>query len=251
MKNGRKIFAIIMAGGKGTRIGATDKPKGMFEVVGKPLIEWAIRPLEQLKAEGLLDRIIVIVGFQGDKIIDYLGDRAEFVWQKEQLGTAHAVRQAENLIALQDGLTIITNGDHPLYSVETYRNLIERSQETKATVNFSVALDPIRFDDYGRVIRGEDGKIEKVVELKDASEQQKKISERNINLYAVDNKWLFGALKKVNMNPVKKEYYLTDIIEIAVDQRVEVVSTEIKNLDEAQGVNTLEDLELVEKTLKN
>lgn len=249
MKNGKKIFAIVMAGGKGTRIGATDKPKGMFEVSGRPLIHWAIEPLEQLKNDGVIDRIITVVGFQGDKIVDYLGQRSEFVWQDQQLGTAHAVRQAENLIAGEDALTIITNGDHPLYTKETYVSALDNSFSNEAVVNFSVANDPERFDDYGRVIRGEDGEILKVVELKNASDEQRKIPERNINLYVIDNKWLFGALGRINMNPLKQEYYLTDIIEVASEEGAKIITTQIENLDEAQGINTPEDLQMVEKIL--
>ncbi|OPZ22572.1 MAG: Bifunctional protein GlmU [bacterium ADurb.BinA186] len=249
MKNGKKIFAIIMAGGKGTRIGAIDKPKGMFEVAGRPLIDWAISPLEELKREGVVDRIITIVGFQGDKIVDYLGERSEFVWQDQQLGTAHAVRQAENLIALEDGLTIITNGDHPLYSKQTYLSALENSLSNDATVNFSVANDPERFNDYGRVIRDGSGKILRVVELKSATKEQEAIPERNINLYVIDNKWLFGALSRINMNPIKQEYYLTDIIEVASEEGAKIISTQIKDLEEAQGINTPEDLQMVEKVL--
>ncbi len=249
MLNNKKVFAIIMAGGKGTRIGATDKPKAMFEVAGKPIIEWAIRPLEKLKQDGVVDRIIVVVGFFGEYIVDYLGERAEFVWQKEQLGTGHAAKQAENLISTEDGLTIITNGDHPLYRSSTYLNGLEEAAKSGATLTLGIVKDPVRFNDYGRVIRGQDGKVSRVVELKNATEEQKRIEERNPNLYVADNKWLFEALKKVKMNHLKKEYYLTDIIEIAVEEGREVATVEIGDMNEALGINTPEDLKEAETLL--
>ena len=121
MFSNKKVFAVIMAGGRGTRIGATDKPKVMFEVLGKPIISYAIDPLSKLKNDGIVDRIITVVGFLGNQIVDYLGDKSEYVWQEEQLGTAHAVHQAEKLIGNERGITLITNGDHALYSVETYQ----------------------------------------------------------------------------------------------------------------------------------
>lgn len=243
MLNGKKVFVIIMAGGKGTRIGATDKPKAMFEVAGEPIIEWAIRPFEELKNAGIVDRIIIVVGFCGEKIIDYLGERAEYVWQKEQLGTGHAAKQAENLIAEEDGLTIITNGDHPLYTSTTYEYALEETINHNATLGFGVVRHPVRFNDYGRVIRDENEKVSCVVELKNATEEQKLIEERNPNLYVADNNWLFKALDKIKMNPLKKEYYLTDIIEIAVDEGREITTFEIKDINEALGINTSEDLE--------
>ena len=106
MINNKKVFAIIMAAGKGTRIGAVDKPKVMFEVAGKPIIGWAIEPFQKLKKDGLIDRVITIVGFHGNQVIDYLGEKSEFVWQKEQLGTGHAVKQAEELLLMATTLYI-------------------------------------------------------------------------------------------------------------------------------------------------
>ena len=249
MLNNKKVFAIIMSGGKGTRIGATDRPKVMFEVAGKPIIEWAIHPFEELKKQGIIDRLIVIVGFHGEQIIDYLGDRAEFVWQKEQLGTAHAVRQAENQIAGEEGITLISNGDHVLYSADTFKKILDETISKQATLGFATINSPDRFNSYGRVIKDENGNIKNIVELLNATKEQKKIPCRNPNLYAVDNVWLFEALKKVQLNPVRKEFYLTDIIEIAVKEDKKIITVKIDNIDEVIGINTPEDKEEAEKIL--
>jgi len=251
MLNNNKVFAVVMAGGKGTRIGAIDEPKVMFDIAGLPMIEWAIRPFEKLKKQGIIDRLIVVVGFHGEQIIDYLGDRAEFVWQKEQLGTAHAVRQAENQIAGEEGVTLISNGDHTLYRTETFKKVLDETISKQATLGFAVVNSPDRFDSYGRVIKDEKGNVKNIVELLSATEEQKKIPCKNPNLYAVDNLWLFKALKNVQLNPIKKEYYLTDIIEIAVSEGKKIVTVEIDDINEVIGINTSKDKTEAEKILKS
>jgi len=250
MISSKKVFAIIMGAGKGTRIGAVDRPKVMFEVAGKPIIGWAIEPFWQLKKEGLIDRIITVIGFHGNQIIDYLGEKSEYVWQKEQLGTGHAVKQAENLIADEDGLTLITNGDHALYTKETYRKIIQRVAEKSLTLGFGVVKSQTRFSSYGRVIRDKEGKVAGIIEVPEATEEQKKISERNPNLFVADNKWLFGVLPKIKASSVKGEYYIVDIVKFAIDEGKPVEAIEIENEDEALGINTHEDREETEKILK-
>jgi len=246
----KKVFAVIMAAGKGTRIGAQDKPKVMFEVAGKPIINFALKPFIELKEIGLVDRIITVIGFLGNQVIDYLGDKTEYVWQKEQLGTAHAVRQAEALIAGEDGLTIISNGDHALYSADTFKKLIETASQTGATLTFATVKSSDRFASYGRIIRNASGKVEAVVEVPEASEEQLAIEERSPSIFVVDNKWLFETLPTIKMSPVKKEYYVNAIVEIAIEQGKKVETVEIMNLDEALGINTEEDLDEVERVLK-
>jgi bifunctional UDP-N-acetylglucosamine pyrophosphorylase/glucosamine-1-phosphate N-acetyltransferase len=249
MINNKKVFAIIMAGGKGTRIGATDKPKVMFEVAGKPIIGWAIEPFLSLKKSGIIDRIITIVGFCGDKVIDYLADKSEFVWQREQLGTAHAVRMAENLIMSEDGITLIVNGDHPLYSKETFSKLLDKFTQDDLTLAFAVVKSKTRFNDYGRVVRGDSGLVSRVVEVPEATPEQLEIDEKSINLYAVDNKWLFEALPKIRQSEIKKEYYIVDIVKMAIDEGKKVEAVEVEHEDEALGINTLVDRDEVEQIL--
>lgn len=250
MIENKKIFAIIMAAGKGTRIGATDKPKVMFEVGSKPIIEWAIRPLEELKNQNIVDRIVTVVGFLGDQVVDYLLKRTEFVWQKEQLGTGHAVMQTESMLSDESGFTLIVNGDHALYSAKTYKKMIDTAIHDNLTLGFAVVNTPNRFSSYGRVIRDDSGKVIKVVEEPDATEEEKTIAERSINLYIVDNKWLFETLKKIGNQNVKHEYYINEIVMLAATQGVKLEAIEIENEDEALGINTLEDRAEVEKILE-
>ncbi|MDH4358838.1 MAG: sugar phosphate nucleotidyltransferase [Candidatus Berkelbacteria bacterium] len=250
MINGKKAFAIIMAAGKGTRIGAVDKPKVMFEVAGKPIIGWAIEPFVKLKKEGLFDRVITVVGFHGNQVIDYLGEKSEYVWQKEQLGTGHAVIQAENLIGNEEGITLIVNGDHALYTAGTFRKMIETASKNNLTLGFAVVITPNRFGSYGRIIRDKNGKVLAVVEVPEASEEQLKIAERSPSVFVADNKWLFSALPRIPLSPVKKEYYVNTIVELAIKDGKKVETVEIENEDEALGINTHEDREEVESILK-
>jgi bifunctional UDP-N-acetylglucosamine pyrophosphorylase/glucosamine-1-phosphate N-acetyltransferase len=251
MINNKKVFAIIMAAGKGTRIGATDKPKVMFEVAGKPIIGWAIGPFVDLKNRGIIDRIITIVGFHGDQVIDYLGDKSEFAWQKDQLGTGHAVQQAEDFIGMEDGYTLIVNGDHPLYSAKTFEKMLNEAAEKDLTLGFATVISAHRFDDYGRVIRNENGQAYAVVELQDATDEQKKIEERSINLYVVDNKWLFNSLKHIKPFGPKNEYYITAIVEMAAEEGKNLDAIIIDDQDEALGINTLDDRDEAEKILSS
>lgn len=249
MINDKSVFAVIMAGGKGTRIGATDKPKVMFELNGKPIISYAIDPFLKLKSEKVLDRIITVVGFLGNQIVDYLGDKSEFVWQKEQLGTAHAVRCAEELIGGENGITIITNGDHALYSVDTYRKMLDQFFSQGLTLGFAVVKTADRFDNYGRVIRGNDGAVVRIAEPPEITEEESAIEERSTNIYVVDNKWLFDALSRVEKSPVKNEYYINSIVKMAIDESKKVEAIEIGDVLEATGINTQEDRVETEKIL--
>ena len=250
MIGGKKVFAIVMAAGKGTRIGATDKPKVMLEVAGAPIIDWALRPFEELKKKGILDRLITVVGFHGNQVIDYLGPRSEFVWQKEQLGTAHAVSQAERLLGGEKGLTLIVNGDHPLYTSATFLKMLETATRENLDLGFATVVSENRFSSYGRVVRDDRGKILEVVEVPEATEEEKKISERSINLYIVDNSWLFQSLPKIKMSAVKKEYYIVDIVSLAIKQGRRVEAIEIDDEDEALGINTPEERIEAEKILQ-
>lgn len=250
MVNNKRIFVVLMAAGKGTRIGATDKPKVMFEVAGKPIIHWSLAPFLKLKEKGLIDRIVTVVGFLGNQVIDYLGDKSEYVWQKDQLGTAHAVRQAEALLQDEEGLTLITNGDHALYTPETFEKMINHAAESDATLTFASVKSHERFSSYGRILRDEDGKVMSVVEVPEATEQQLEIEERSPSVFVVDNKWLFNALPKIPMSPVKKEYYVNTIVEMAIHEGKKVETVEVDNIDEALGINTIEDKEEVERILK-
>lgn len=241
-----------MAGGKGTRLNSTDKPKVMFEIEGKPMIDYALAPLLELKHNGMLDEIIVVVGFLGQMVADHLkGYGIKLVWQDEQLGTAHAVMQAREHLENKQGTTLVINGDHPLYDAQTLEDVMKFREQNNLTVGFGVVDNPTEFDDYGRVIRDEDGKIIEIREKLDCSAEELKITERNPNLYAIDNAWLWQAIDKIKTDNAKGEFYLTDIIKVALDDGEKIETAQMRNSDGAYGVNTKEDLSTVTNILKS
>jgi bifunctional N-acetylglucosamine-1-phosphate-uridyltransferase/glucosamine-1-phosphate-acetyltransferase GlmU-like protein len=138
-----------------------------------------------------------------------------------------------------------------LYSEATYRKAIEEVANNGLTLGFGVVKSTARFSSYGRVTRDEDGKVKAVVEVPEATEEELKISERSINLFVVDNKWLFKILPKIKQSAVKGEYYIVDIVKFAIDEGQKVETIEIENEDEALGINTPEDREETEKILRS
>lgn len=239
-----------MAGGKGTRLNSTDKPKVMFEIDGKPMIDYALDPLLDLKDKGMLDEIVVVVGFLGKMVKDHLQALdVKIAWQKEQLGTAHAVMQARKILEHEKGTTLIINGDHPLYDPGTLDDVMTFREDNNLTVAFGVVNSPTEFDDYGRVIRDEKGAILTIKEKLDCTPGELKIQERNPNLYAIDNAWLWRAIDRIQTDNAKGEFYLTDIIKVALNDGEKVETTQMLDQNGAYGVNTEEDLKAVTKIL--
>lgn len=225
------IFAVILAAGQGTRM-KSKLYKVLHPVCGKPMVEHVVENIQTLN----VNRIVTVVGHGADKVKDQLGDKSEYVLQEEQLGTAHAVIQAEAILGSLEGTTLVVCGDTPLIRPETMKALFEhhQNQKAKATILTAVADNPTG---YGRVIRGTNGQVEQIVEQKDASPEQQLVNEINTGTYCFDNKALFEALKLVKNENAQGEYYLPDVIEI-LQQQGEIVSAyTCSNFDETLGVN--------------
>lgn len=225
------IFAIVLAAGQGTRM-KSKLYKVLHPVCGKPMVEHVVDNIHTLDAK----KIVTVVGHGAEMVREQLGEKSEYVLQAEQLGTAHAVLQAESLLAEEEGTTLVVCGDTPLILPETMKALYEYhvGQRAKATILTAIAQNPTG---YGRIIRDNEGNVASIVEQKDASEEQKKVTEINTGTYCFDNKALFEALKLINNDNVQGEYYLTDIIEI-LQKRGEIVAAYVcDNFDETLGVN--------------
>ena len=235
MKN---LHAIILAGGKGTRM-KSDLPKCAYPFCGKPMISYII---ESCKQANIKD-IIVVVGYKSEELIKCLPSDVRYVKQEEQLGTGHATLCAAPLLKDEDGLTLIFPGDMPMIDKETIENLIERhiKDNNVLTDVTSIYEDPKA---YGRIVR-KNGQIEKIVEFKDCNEEQKEIKEINIALYCIDNKILFDNLDKIKNNNNANEYYLTDLVEIlAKDYRVDAyIAPDDYRLVGINDVDTLKQVE--------
>ena len=225
------IFAIVLAAGQGTRM-KSKLYKVLHPVCGKPMVEHVINHIETLD----VNRIVTVVGHGADKVQEQLGDKSEYVLQAEQLGTAHAVQQAEGILGDLEGITLVVCGDTPLIRPETMKALVDfhREQNAKATILTAIAEDPTG---YGRIIRNEGGQVAQIVEHKDATPEQHSVKEINTGTYCFDNKLLFEALKLVNNNNAQGEYYLPDVIEILQKQE-EIVSAYVtKDFNETLGIN--------------
>ena len=240
----KKRYAIILAAGQGTRM-KSKLYKVLHPVLGKPMVQHV---LEQVKAVGL-EEVVTVVGFGSDKVKEHLGDHTKFVLQEEQLGTGHAVMQAEELMKNKKGTTIVVCGDTPLITQETFAKLFEHheNEESKATILTVKAPNPTG---YGRVIRNEQNEVERIVEHKDASPDELLVDEINTGTYCFDNEALFDALQSVSNNNSQGEYYLTDVIEILKGKSAKVTAYQIDNFEETLGVNDRVALAQAEKTMK-
>jgi len=237
-------FAVVLAAGQGTRM-KSKLYKVLHPVCGKPMVQHIVDRLKQV----LIDEIVVIVGHGADQVKNQLGDRVFYAHQEKQLGTAHAVMMSTDLLSEKQGTTLVVTGDTPLIRSETLEQLMNHHIETgsSATVLTTVLEDA---SGYGRIVRQADGSVAKIVEHKDASEEERKIREINTGIFCFDNQKLFQALKMVNNNNVQGEYYLTDVIEILKNNK-EIVSAYLtEDAEEGIGVNDRVQLSRVEQIMR-
>jgi len=242
--NKQDIYAVVLAGGKGTRLNCVDQPKVLLEVGGKPMIRYVISEVKKVTKN-----IVVITGFCVQKIEEELKDEGvEFAHQAQQLGTAHAAVQASKLFKNRDGVILIINGDHPLLDAGTLRQMI-LAMQSGLTLAIASAIENNHIS-FGRVIRNKKGRVIGVVEAKDATPEQLKIKEKNIGFYVAQNKWLWSALKRIEKSKVTGEYYITDLVDIAIKDGEPVEAVRIKNLNAIKGVNTPDELKEVEEIIQ-
>lgn len=230
---------VILAAGKGTRM-KSSKPKVMQEFVGQPFLQRVINTAKELDP----NKIIPIVGYKADEIKNYFSNQQlDFVIQKEQLGTGHAVMQAINEITSQ--LTLILYGDVPLINHKLLLRLIDASKKTGIGL---VTFDKTNPTGFGRIVRDDNKqKIIKIVEEKDCDYEQKKINEINTGIMCVQSDHLKKWLAQLDNNNAQKEYYLTDIIEFANKDKVEVTGIKAETETSIQGINSMEELILLER----
>lgn len=239
------LYAIIMAGGKGTRIGATDKPKVMFKINSKPMLEYVVKTLKDIG----VDQPIVVVGFQGACIRDYFGAVCDYVEQPQQMGTGHAVMMAEPMLRGKPGITLILSGDHPYTRTESLNKLIQKVENGATVALLTGVMQLPAFDAFGRVLTDRRGHVIRVAEVKDATDKEKLCRRMGFGTYAVKNEWLWNALKRVPASPVTGEYYLTDIVRLAVEDNKKVAAVDISDAREAIGINTLDHLKEAEQAI--
>lgn len=239
------VAAIILAAGKGTRM-KSDKAKVIFELADKPLIRRVVETAVELNCE----RICVVVGHQKDTVIAALEGYPNLVFaeQAQQLGTGHAILIAEDNFEDYKGDIVILAGDVPLLKAETLRKLIATHQEKQAACTVLTAF----LEDagkYGRMIRDAQDKVVGIVEYKDATHEQRKIKEFNTGIWCFRSEALFDAIHKINNDNAQKEYYLTDTLEILVKQGQTVEAVVLRDLQQASGINSQQQLAELENAL--
>ncbi len=236
--------SVILAAGMGTRM-KSKMPKVLHKVCGKPLSKWVI---DASKAAGA-DKVCAVVGHKAETVKEVLGNVCEFALQAEQKGTGHAVMQAIDVIKNSKGEVVILNGDTPLITAKTINKAIEyhKNNGNQATVITAILDDATG---YGRIVRDNDGSVLKIVEQKDASEEEKKINEVNSGMYVFDAQSLVYALDKITPNNAQGEYYLTDTLEILLSAGKKIGGYAISDNDEIRGINDRVQLNEAEKIMQ-
>jgi bifunctional UDP-N-acetylglucosamine pyrophosphorylase/glucosamine-1-phosphate N-acetyltransferase/UDP-N-acetylglucosamine pyrophosphorylase len=241
-----KKVAVVLAAGKGTRM-KSDLPKVLVKICGRPMIEYV---LDALTAGGV-DRSIIVVGYQAALVESTLNGRPgiRFALQSEQLGTGHAVMSCRELLAEHDGPVLIVTGDAPLMRSESVAALFAEYDRRPAACILGTAYkdNPAGL---GRIVRNANGQFEAIVEHRDATADQLRITEVNMSYYVFDARELLGALDHIRPNNRQGEYYLTDAPGVLKSQGKEVRAVPVLKPFEALGINTLDELVIAEEELR-
>ncbi len=248
MKN--KIRIVILAAGKGKRM-QSDEPKALTIFKNKPFL---LHILDTIKKLDSTIKPIIVIGHKKERIKEVLGENYTYVEQHEQLGTGHAVASAKNYFVSPCEMVLVLSSDQPLISKETIENLIATHIEKKPTITMGTIIVPDYenwranlYTNFGRILRDANGKVKKLVEFKNTTDEEKKIKEVNPALYVFDTKWLYDNIDKIEIDPTRNEYKLTDLIHMAFSQNKKIEAVPVANIIEALQPNSKEDLEILEK----
>jgi bifunctional UDP-N-acetylglucosamine pyrophosphorylase/glucosamine-1-phosphate N-acetyltransferase len=237
--------ALVLAAGQGKRI-KSDLPKVLHKVCGKEMVKHVI---DSIRNSGI-DDVNVIIGKGAELVRERTADKkVSYSLQAEQLGTGHAVKCAEEFLRDKKGVVAIFAGDTPLIKQSTIETLFSDHIENNnaATILTSMVEDPTG---YGRIVRGENNQVLKIVEHKDCTEEELKINEMNTAIYCFDIELLVSSLGKINNNNNQGEYYLTDVIGI-LESEGEKIGAVVTEYEETIGVNSRVQLAEAEEILKN
>ena len=242
-----KPMAIVLAAGKGTRM-KSDLPKVLCRVLERPLVHYV---LDALRAAGV-GKIIVVVGYKADLVRAALQDYEdlEFVEQTEQLGTGHAVMVCRQQIKDFHGPVFIVAGDSPMLQAASLSKLVEHYHAANSVCMLGTLLHD-NPQGLGRIVRDAEGKFTGITEHKDCTEEQLAINEVNMSTYLIDCQHLLSGLQDINQQNSQSEYYITDVPGILIARGEDVRAEPVLQACEALSVNTVDQLQDVEKAMKN
>lgn len=247
-----KVQIIILAAGKSKRM-MSDEPKALTKLKGKPFLKHILETVHSLN---LQLHPVIVVGHKKERIFEELGEAHNYAHQAEQLGTGHAVMSAKNDLHKDHEVLLVLSTDQPHISKETLLNIIKTHLEKKPKITIATVVLP-DFEDwrvgvvnFGRIVRDQEGKVVKIVENKDASDEEKKITEVNPAIYAFDSNWLWQNIEKLKNENAQKEYYLTDLLHLARQQGESVEAIPASNILEALQPNTKEEVDILESLIQ-
>ncbi|GAA5505005.1 sugar phosphate nucleotidyltransferase [Novipirellula caenicola] len=240
--------AIVLAAGKGTRM-KSDLPKVLCPVVGRAMIHFV---LDALEAAGI-KRQIIVVGYEADAVKKELASRSgkiEFAYQDEQLGTGHAVQICRPALEKQTGPTIVVAGDSPLIQSTSLKKCLDHFRETQPALLLGT-LEKENPEGLGRIVRDAAGEFIGIIEHKDATEEQRKITEVNMSTYLFNTPDLLDALSKLSNDNAQGEYYLTDTAKLLREAGRPVEAIAVLKPCESLSINNPDELKLVDETMRS
>jgi len=242
---GRETLAVILAAGKGTRM-KSDLPKVLHTLLGKPLVSFVI---DACRGAGV-SRTMLVIGHMAELVKATLGSAIEYTIQTEQLGTGHALMTAaEQLGDDYKGDVLVLVGDAPFLSAEVIKALVDKHQQSQASATMMTAImDPPPA--YGRIVRDNEGRVLRIVEERDATPEEKKITEVNTSHYIFRSEDVFPLLKALSTDNDQGEYYLTDVIEMLAEKQASIETLTEDDPDMLKGINDRAQLVEAEAALK-
>ena len=223
-----KVAVVVLAAGQGTRM-RSDRAKVLHEICGVPMLGHVQRVAQALDPE----RLVVVVGREAEAVTQAFGESAEFVLQAERKGTGHAAMVCEESLADFEGDILILYGDTPLLQAETLLAMRALKAEKKGDLVVLTAVGDIP----GRIVRGADGRVARIVEAQDATPEELALEERNTGVYLVSSKLLWAGLGKIDSGNAQGEYYLTDVVGYAVETGHAVEGLRVEDAEECLGIN--------------